>query len=332
MASVILQTAGASAGNVGGPVGSAIGKFIGGSLGNLIDDKIFGLRRLPDVAGARLEDLAVQTSTYGKPIPIVFGNMRLAGNVIWSLPIKETAKTRNVSGGKGGGGKVVQRETTYSYSITMAIAVCEGEIDDVVRVWADAEVVDPTQGTYRLYKGTETQTADSLIQSHEGAGKTPAYRGLAYVVMEDFPLANYGNRIPNFTFEVRRKVSASSSVIAVEEKVKEIVMIPASGEFAYDTLVQTKIQGEVAGSGFVQRNVEIPLNQNNRGGKADALVALDQLEMELPNVEWISVVVGWFGDSLDAGTCVLKPGVEYVSGATTKPETWNVGGKMRGLL
>ena len=34
------------------------------------------------------------------------------------------------------------------------------------------------------------------------AGTVPAYRGLAYIVFNDFQLEKYRNRIPNFTFEV----------------------------------------------------------------------------------------------------------------------------------
>ncbi len=331
MASVILSTAASSAASQFGPVGSVVGRFIGSSIGSAIDDKIFGPRRLPDVYGPRLQDLSVQSSVYGKPIPIVFGNARLAGNIIWSRPIKETLTTKTHSqGGKGGGGgKVKQKETTYSYSVSLAIAICEGRIDDIVRVWADAKIVDPTQGTYRLYKGTETQNPDPFIQSFEGVGKTPAYRGMAYVVIEDFPLADFGNRIPNFSFEVKRRISAKAEEQALEEKIKEVVMIPGSGEFVYDTTVQTKIQGEETGFGFAQRNVQIPINRNNRENRADAVVSLNQLERELPNVEWVSVVAGWFGNSLDAGDCVLKPGVEFRTGATTTPEIWSVAGFSR---
>ena len=32
----------------------------------------------------------------------------------------------------------------------------------------------------------------------------PAYRGVAYVVFEDLALGDYGNRVPQFTFEVIR--------------------------------------------------------------------------------------------------------------------------------
>lgn len=293
-----------------------------------MDDKIFGPKRLADYTGPRLSDLSVQSSSYGKTIPIAYGNVRLAGNILWSLPIKEVVTTQNVSsGGKGGGGKAVQQQTTYSYFITAAIGICEGVIDDIIRVWADSEVVNPNLGTYRLYKGTEAQDPDPIIESYEGIGSTPAYRGQAYVVIEDFPLANYGNRIPNFTFEVKRKMNADD---ALPSKIQSVVMIPASGEFAYDTVIQKKTGGEVVEGNFIQRGKAAEINQNSHYGKADALVSLDQLEDELPNAEWISVVAGWFGNSIDAGDCVIKPGVEYIDGHRTEPNEWGVAGYSRG--
>jgi hypothetical protein len=45
---------------------------------------------------------------------------------------------------------------------------------------------------------------DPFIQSVMGVDNTPAYRGRAYVVFESLALAEFGNRIPNMTFEVIR--------------------------------------------------------------------------------------------------------------------------------
>ncbi|PIR33973.1 MAG: hypothetical protein COV36_01780 [Alphaproteobacteria bacterium CG11_big_fil_rev_8_21_14_0_20_44_7] len=331
MASVLLASAGSSLGaSVGGGIGGFIGKQIGAGLGSAIDDKIFGPRRLKPYEGPRLEDLAVQTSTYGRMIPIIFGNVRIAGNVIWSRPISETVVNSTASSGGKGGGKVSQQSTTYNYSVSLAIAICEGEIDDIVRVWADSKIIDASLGNYRIYKGSETQLPDSYIESFEGVDNTPAYRGLAYVVIEDFPLADFGNRIPNFTFEVKRKVSGNGSGATLEERITNVVVIPGSGEFVYDTVLQKKVPGQLVGGEWLQKGAKTAINQNNNSGKTDAMLALDQLQQELPNLEWISVVVGWFGDSLDAGDCEIKPGVEYDGlGAKTEPDSWSVGGYNR---
>ncbi len=331
MATLLLTAAAAAVPTGTGFFGTLASQALGAAAsytGNIIDQKLLGLDKIPGKEGPRMADLAVQTSTYGKMIPIVYGVCRIAGNIIWSRPIKETATTttHTVRGGKGGGGgRITQQQTTYSYSATLAIAVCEGPIDDIYRVWADAAPINPKQLTYRLYKGTETQTPDPTIESYEGVGLTPAYRGLAYVVVEDFPLADFGNRIPNFTFEVKKRMLiADTSGDLIEDMVKGVCMIPGSGEFVYDTIVHSKVYGEQTSGGWVQRGDKVRINQNNRDNKADSLVGVDQLLETCKNVEWVALVVTWFCNSMDLGTCYIKPGIEYTN-AITEPNLWQVG-------
>ena len=342
MSSIVLSAGAAKVGGAiggvlsgGNPLGAALGSSVFGGLGKLagtlIDNKLLApSAKLSTVTGVGVSDTAVQSSAYGKVIPIVYGTNRIAGNIIWSQPIKEvvTTTTSSTGGGKGGGGTATSTssQTSYSYFITLAIAICEGEIDDVLRVWADSKLLNPDDGVFRLYKGTETQTADSLIESIEGVGATPAYRGLAYVVIEDFPLADYGNRIPNFTFEVQRKsLTSASSETSLEEDITAMVMIPGAGEYVYDDTVQFKIPGEEVSGTFIQKGNQIRINQNNRSGKADALVSLDHLKSTCPNLEWVAPVVVWFGNDLDAGGCTIKPGVDFSGDAKVSPDSWTVG-------
>ncbi len=56
-----------------------------------------------------------------------------------------------------------------------------------------------------MHPGDETQLPDPLIEAHVGEGQAPAHRGLAYLVVEDLPLADFGNRIPNITAELTFK-------------------------------------------------------------------------------------------------------------------------------
>jgi hypothetical protein len=174
----------------------------------------------PDInlQGPRMGDLKVQSSAYGNAIPIVYGAMRLAGNMIWSTPIIETAHvTSQESGGKGFGGGQTVNNTNYTYSQSFAIALCEGEIIGVRKIWANGEIIynvaddadidtlaasNANVAGIRFYTGSETQQPDARIQADVGAANCPAYRGLAYVVFEDLQLADYGNRTPNLEFEV----------------------------------------------------------------------------------------------------------------------------------
>ena len=330
MASIILSTVGRAVGTyLGGPIGGQLGAQLGATIGAQ-----FSGSNKRHFEGARLESLAVQTSTYGRMIPIVFGSVRIAGNMIWSLPLKELATTTQVdTGGKGGGGSSPSSSstsTTYSYYSTMAIAVCEGEITSIDRVWADSELLDLSQGTYRIYKGDEAQLPDPLIESYEGVGATPAYRGIAYVVMEDFPLADFGNRIPNFTFEVTRRVSQiDADDTSVESMVTSIMLIPGSGEFVYDTQTEYKIGGTDASGNFVQTGYQVAMNQHTPEGKANVEVALDDLQVTFPNLEWVGIAVNWFGSDMDIGHCSIWPCVEYQDGVSTTPNAWSVAGFLR---
>jgi hypothetical protein len=334
MAAIVLAAAASSAATSlgAGTFFAAVAGGAGGFLGGFVDRAIFGSKTKLSQEGSRVTDLMVQASTYGKSIPVVYGNSRIAGNIIWSRPIQEhvTTTTQSSGGGKGGGGggSVETTTTTYTYTVSAAIAICEGPITEVVRVWADSKQLDLTQGSYSLYLGDEAQLPDTYMASFHPAGQMPAFRGMAYVVIKDFPLADFGNRIPNFTFEVRRTLKKPYDV---EDKIKEITLIPGAGEFVYDTVVQEKQYGQqdVAGN-FVQGGKVLKLNQNNLSSKADVLVALDNLKATLPNVQWVSVVVNWFSDSVDPSVCVIKPGMEFNGqGARVSPDDWTVAGFTR---
>ena len=43
-----------------------------------------------EVIGVNLKDVSLQTATYSRIIPEVFGHVRIAGNIIWSSDIIET--------------------------------------------------------------------------------------------------------------------------------------------------------------------------------------------------------------------------------------------------
>jgi hypothetical protein len=341
MADIVLPVVGGTVGFVlGGPSGAILGANIGSMAAGAFFPKSQRVQ-LPTQEGPRLADLRAQISTYGNIIPRVYGTMRLAGNVIWSTDIKEvrsektTTQTSNGGGKGGGGGKTTTSQTTisYEYFVTLAIAICEGEIDEVIRVWADSKVLteaelSSAQGKYNIHFGDEAQAVDDIMAKYLPAGTIPAHRGMAYVVIEDFPLAAYGNRIPNFTFEVRRTVKFSPSV---EDKVKDIVMIPGAGEFVYSTQVTSKQDGYYAyfGGAFTPSGDKQSINMHNYDGKADVQVALDQLIKNLPNLEWVAVVVTWFATSTDAGACTIIPKVEFQGTTQVLPQDWSVAGISR---
>lgn len=242
MASLVLGAVGAAVGM--GIPGTFLGMSyasIGWSIGSTLGSMLFKPKG-QDITqeGSRLGDLKVQSSTYGNPLPIIYGSMRAAGNVIWSTDILETrhTSTQSSGGGKGGGGGGSKVTTvSYTYSQSFAVAICEGEITGVRKIWANGKLIYNLSDSaslatiaastaavsgIRIYTGSEAQTADSLIQANVGAANAPAYRGVAYVVFSNLQLADYGNRMPNVEFEVIvagdvAEVAASSLTLPVSK-------------------------------------------------------------------------------------------------------------------
>ena len=321
MAQLVLGIGGSAAGNALLPSGislfgaqisgATIGGFAGTMLGAGLDRQLIGGASRH---GPRLTDLHVQTSTEGASIPLLFGRARLSGQVIWAARLTEHAETVP-TGGKGGG----PSRTDYRYSVSFAVGLCEGEIAGISHVWANGAPLDLAGLNCRIYRGSEDQSPDALIEAIEGAANTPAYRGLAYVVFEDLPLDAFGGRIPNLSFEVFRPARPSSGSLRLEERITGVDLIPASGEFSYAT------QAVVREAGLGR---DVPENVNNLRGLPDFIAAIDDLEAQLPQCRSILLVTAWFGDDLRCGECRIRPGVE-TRDKITHPLTWSAAGEDR---
>lgn len=340
MATLVLASVGATiGGGFGGAIlgfsGAAIGGMIGSTIGAAVDSWIVSsLAPAQRIEGARLDNLRITASTEGAVIPRVFGRMRMGGNIVWATDFREEIRTRRQGGGKGGGPKI--ETTEYLYYASFAVALCEGSeagpagtilsggenggeggpagqgITGIGRIWADGKPLDTLGITWRWYPGSEAQKPDPFIAAIMGADATPAYRGTAYVVFEDLPLNDYGNRLPQLSFEVFRPLADPDTA---EGLTRAVTLIPASGEFTYATEPVRK-----GGNGETTAE-----NLNATPGSPDMIVALDRLQAMAPKVESVSLVVTWFGSDLRCGHCAIRPGIEVAEKASS-PKTWSVNG------
>jgi hypothetical protein len=324
MAGLLLAGVGAA---IGGSIGGTflgisavvIGQSIGAVVGSAIDNYLFAPTIKSSQEGPRLNEANVMTSVEGANIVRGYGRFKVAGNVIWATRLREeVVKETTKQGGKGGGGSSKVTTTTYNYYANFAVGLCEGEILDVHRIWADGKLLDLSQYTYRIYKGTEAQNPDSYMEQKDGEGNIPGYRGLAYVIFEDMQINKFGNRIPQMTFEVTRRVTRSDDD-AVGDLVTGICLIPGTTEFGYDPnrITQKYEDGST--------NVE---NDHLGDGNSNWKHAIDQMEASLPNVNTVCFVVSWFGDDLRIGNCTLQPKVENQT-KQTDPISWRVAGLTR---
>lgn len=189
-----------------------------------------GMALLPQHTNSQppLNDLQTMSSAPGTPIPYGYGGYRVAGQVIWAQTI-QVHKNSQSTGGKG-----AQSSTVYTYTIDAAISFGYGP-GEVVRIWADAKLVYDKSGkgpiaigtglsnskgvAYTspfepiIYTGTNTQLPDPTIQSVQGINSTPAFRDQIYIVLNNFPLADFGNRLPSF----RAEITASTQLAYISD-------------------------------------------------------------------------------------------------------------------
>ncbi|MGB1265288.1 MAG: baseplate multidomain protein megatron, partial [Nereida ignava] len=315
MATLVLSAAGFAAGNMlGGTVlgvSSAVaGRFAGATIGRAIDSRLSGAGSAPVETG-RMDRLRLMGASEGTPVARVYGRMRVAGQVIWASQFQETTQTAS----RSGKGMPTQRTTAYSYSVSIAVALCEGTISGIGRIWADGTEVNLTQLNYRVYDGSPDQLADPTLEAIEGAGNVPAYRGTAYVVFEDIALEQYGNRVPNFSFEVFRSGQGDAVIADVPELVRGVAMMPGTGEYALATT-----------PAYVTHDgATVAVNENTPSGKSDFVTSVDGLAQELPKCASSLLVVSWFGNDLRAGECEISPRAEP-NGADAEGMPWNVSG------
>ena len=307
MATLVLSAVGAATGgafgfSAFGLTSSAIGRALGATVGRFIDQSILGTGSQA-VEHGRVERFRLTGASEGAPIPQGYGRVRVAGQAIWSSRFLEHKKTERAESSSGKGAPRGPETTTYRYTVSVAFALCEGEITRVGRIWADGVEIAPTDINLRVYKGTETQQPDPKMEAVEGAGKVPAYRGLAYVVLEDLELGPYGNRIPQFSFEVMRpeQPKITEEPIGLARSIEAVALLPGSGEYA---LATTPIHfSDDPGKNRTA-------NVNSPSGQPDIVTSLKALEQEVPKWRSTLLIVSWFGDDLRAGSCSIRPKVE----------------------
>jgi len=241
MGQLVLSAAGAAVGAVAGTFlgNPVLGAEIGFQLGGIAGALLFRQK------GPNPSDIRIQDSAYGKPVPLVYGMYRVAGNIIW------TGQPYVSNAGKGGKGPQQDK-----VSMSFAIALCAGPITSVRRIWANGKLIydvsDPSNfqalsgsatmvQNFTVYPGDENQQPDPTIQAEKGVNLTPAFRGLAYVVFNDLDLSQWGNYLPSFSFEV--VVSGANSYGAYTQTT---YTLPGGGSWYFSMAPCVTAQGAIA--------------------------------------------------------------------------------------
>jgi hypothetical protein len=220
----------------GGPaVWGAVGAFVGGLVGGTVDYLTANdvVNEQDSIAG-----MQVMTSSYGQAMAQLFPPWRLAGNIIW-MSYKYVHRHEERGSGKGGGPQNIS--ITKTYSVHLAIALCDtqhtGPMGGIKRAWADGtliyeEGVGPWPSNWAFYPGTDTQPVDPTINAYyvgAPAAWLPQYIYTCYLVMEHYDMGAFP-RVPNFTFEVYGQTDIAEGVFLPEvvEKLCVAAGVPAA--------------------------------------------------------------------------------------------------------
>lgn len=148
----------------------------------------------------------LQGAQYGSPVPVVYGQNLVAGNVIdyWGF----SAQSQSQKVGKGGGGATTK---SYTYKTSYLNGICEGPISSIVNVWeGTSQVILSTLAPFEA-TGTMGQAAWSALPSGHQLG----YSLTALFGVENMDLGGSPS-IPNYNYEVKALLPFSASVSDAE--------------------------------------------------------------------------------------------------------------------
>jgi len=142
----------------------------------------------PDYTGLQL-----QTSVSTLPIAIIWGKTKASANVIWY----DNFRRHGESGGKGG---LFASSSGYTYSADLMLALCEGPIAGIGRIWRDQSTYTLAKLGLSFFNGATPQATWGYLSAKYPA-EALAYQGTAFVSAANYNLGSNAS-IGNHNFEI----------------------------------------------------------------------------------------------------------------------------------
>ena len=278
---------------------------------------------VPDTA------LRIQTSLNGQVIPFGYGRNRIAGNLVWYGGFTATGVSQGGGGGKGGGGQSGS-PSSYNYSASLAIGLCEGPINEVLSLWNGDTPDSLSDLNFTSFDGYEAQAAWGYLTTNFPS-QALTYSNLAYVGADPYQLGSSPD-LPNLNFDVSFAIgnavledytigspyTFTPSYFTLDSAVTEITQIPASGPYTYQAqnpFAMTSIPvivGQINGA-------SLPGSASNGVIFTDTGSPLTKVTMSPSTGEYTVTAAGLYGfAAADAGANITiidfaqSPGVNYI--------------------
>lgn len=159
-----------------------------------------------------IASLQLQTSSWGRPIPLVYGMTRVAGNLIWYGDFKATPHTQR-TGGKGGGGG--STSTTYTYTAGAVLGLCYGPIGGIPRAWANKDLTSISKLGLSVAIGANGQAPAAFLSSLHPS-EALGYSYTATVSSSAYELGETPS-LPAHNFEIQGPLYGSAGVSGIPD-------------------------------------------------------------------------------------------------------------------
>lgn len=138
--------------------------------------------------------LQLQTSSSAIPVTLMWGANRFSPNIIWYDGFKANKQKKKA-------GKGAPKQTTYTYSTDLILALGEGQMSGVGKVWKDKDQKASISDVgLSFFNGSDSQTPWGYLTT-KYPDAALAYRQTAYLAGAGYDLGDQAS-LPNHTFEV----------------------------------------------------------------------------------------------------------------------------------
>jgi hypothetical protein len=141
----------------------------------------------------------IQSSCYGNVVPVIYGQARVTGNLVWYGDF-QAIPVQSASGNGGKGGSSNSGSTSYDYKASFIFALGEGTLGGVVNVWASKSKKTFANSGLGFANGHLGQ-ADWGYLDTKFPTAALGYSGLSYVNAMAYDLGSSA-QLPNLSYEV----------------------------------------------------------------------------------------------------------------------------------
>ena len=144
---------------------------------------------------------------------------------------------------------------------------------------------------------------------------------------------NISTYLPLSSENIEINIIPNHDILALQDLITGVNMLPGSGEYVYETRSNRQIEGtgrNICTTEDGSASAIPPVTEDLNDKQAPSLISLEQLATDCPKAKWVAPTVAWYATSKEAGECEIYPAVEFKGSHRDIEIPWKVEGYDRG--